>query len=531
MSQSTFSFSLPSPTRYGPRIGSIIFKRPGSTLDPVQIATPGLLTATSRGVVPHLSRDHHKLTNAIRWLNVPFETFLEHHPPVPTLQPGPNPLHKFLGFVPGKHILSMSARDPYDGRDMPTNGHSHLCVYSLRGVRKLSPAHWRSYVLACQPDVVFALSDIPFTEPPYSQKRLTKSIERTATWLSNILHPTENDGPLNVLVQMAGGTSIPARKAFSDSLLEPLFGSEAEAIKPFTTLDEGVAGYTFDLVPLRLSLEVAEKKNPRVSSPIDLNPVMPSHTEQIIPLLKTSLASLPEMKPRLINSTESPHEILHYISAVGIDLFDGHWAQRAADIGVALDFEFPVRASTSTESKLDIGHNLYDAKYSLDFKPVADSFRGALSTDDPEKPICHCAACSPISPSTRIYHGFDTPDASGEPSRDPTAALLYRPHYRRAYIHHLLHTHEMSAHTLLVMHNLEVLDAFFTGIRKVIAEAPESWEAEVRKFEATYDEKLGVFDGAKASWQEVELARGKGRLAREKSKQEEATLGTVVELE
>ena len=41
---------------------------------------------------------------------------------------------------------------------------------------------------------------------------------------------------------MAGGTSIPARKAFAESLLEKLYGPEAEAIKPFEKLDDGVVG-------------------------------------------------------------------------------------------------------------------------------------------------------------------------------------------------------------------------------------------------------------------------------------------------
>ena len=366
--------------------------------------------------------------------------------------------------------------------------------------------------------MVFALSDIPFTDPPYSQKRLTKSIERSAAWLSTVF---SSEIQQNVFVQMAGGTSLPARKAFSDSLLEHLHGSEANAIKPLTTLDEGVKGYTFDLVPLRQCLE-AQEKTPHTSSLMDTNNPIPPHLKQIVPLLKTSLDPLPVQKIRLVNSTESPHEILHYISNVGIDIFDAHWAQRAADIGVALDFAFPVR---SAGTKKDIGHCLYDTQYTLDFTPLADSFRGALS-EDHATPICPCAACSPIVPATRIYHGADAPDLLGMELREE-ASTIYRPHISRAYIHHLLHTHEMSAHALLVMHNLAVLDAFFAGVRQLISEAPERWEAEVLKFGDQYDEALAVFDRAKASWKQVELARGKGRLAREKKK--EGNLGTSVE--
>jgi len=69
----TFSISSSSSVAlYGPRIGTILYRH--QTGDAIKIQTPGLTTATSRGVVPHLSRDHHRATGAIRWVNVPFET-------------------------------------------------------------------------------------------------------------------------------------------------------------------------------------------------------------------------------------------------------------------------------------------------------------------------------------------------------------------------------------------------------------------------------------------------------------------------
>lgn len=104
-----------------------------------------------------------------------------------------------------------------------------------------------------QPDIAFALCDTPFTAAPHSQKRLVKSIERSAAWLADLLRPVENttdDSPastLNVFVHMAGGTSTSVRRAFSQSLVETLHGMEANAVKPLLCLDEGVAGYAFDL--------------------------------------------------------------------------------------------------------------------------------------------------------------------------------------------------------------------------------------------------------------------------------------------
>jgi hypothetical protein len=315
---------------------------------------------------------------------------------------------------------------------------------------------------------------------------------------------------------MAGGTSIPARKAFAENLLEKLHGREAEAIMPLEKLDDGVVGYSFDLVPLRQSLNAQHPEG---------NDLTSSHTDLLIPLLESSLAVLPITKLRLINSAKSPHEILKLISTIGIDLFDAQWVQEAANIGIALDFQFPVIGNE--ERRAEIGHNLYDSKFNLDFNPLANAFRGAFTTDDIDLPICTCAACSPMSPSTRICHGVDTPSNDDKhTSNNPQ----YKPHFTRAYIHHLLHTHEMSAHALLAMHNLQVLSAFFAGIRHVLeSSTSEQWTKEVDRFTKMYDESLDVFDTARLSWKEVDLARGKGRLVREKEKEKKAGQEMVVD--
>ncbi|PPQ68233.1 hypothetical protein CVT24_005041 [Panaeolus cyanescens] len=522
----TFTFTLSTRSnaaRFGPRIGTISLKRPipsSSSENDLQISTPSLITTTSRGVVPHLSRDHHSQTSAIKWVNVPFETFLEHNPPVPTLQPGNDPLHTFLGFGLGRHLVSMTARDPADGREMPPNGNKQISAMTLRGVRKLSPTEWRNYTQTCNPDIVFALSDTPFTDPPYSQKRLTKSIDRSASWLATMLAPSPRGTP-NIILHMAGNTSIPARTAFSSSLLEPLFGPEAEAIAPFKTLDEGVTGYSFDLVPIRQGIDALERKN-GIDAPVS-----------IAPLFESSLNRLPTEKIRIVNSVQTPHEVLDLISTIGIDMFSAECAQNAANVGVAFDFAFPVRGGEVVGEKKQLGHNLYDTKYAFDFIPFADSFRGELPPDtngvqqtvvDETLPVCPCMACSPFTPPSRLYHGVDTPDHSlaEEQFTHPDGSSLYQPPFTRAYLHHLLHTHEMSAHALLAMHNLEVFESFFKGIREVIAanegreDGEKRWNVEVQRFKDTYDDNLRVVEEASVGWKEVDLARGKGRLAREK---------------
>jgi hypothetical protein len=373
---------------------------------------------------------------------------------------------------------------------------------------------------ACKPDVITAVSDIPFTPPPYSQKRIMKSLERSTAWLAELLrrevasHEDNGSGQCNVLVPLAGSHDVRARRAFSEGLVEPLYGKDAELVAPLRTLDEGVSGYVLDLVPLKMSLTGTES----------------SHiSEATVKLFQESLAPLPPQKLRVVHSPESPHEVLRLIRDVGIDLLDAPWAQRAADLGVALDFRFPVMEAVPAagqpcspplyrnNGKRDIGHNLFSNSYAHDHSRLASLFLDAASWsqvpnhEETRDLVCPCAACSPLTRQEYIVHSAaDTfrPAESPEPN----------PPFIRSYLHHLLHTHEMSSHALLVMHNLTVVDRFFAGIRRTLTE-PEGearFRKEVERFHDRYDEQLTVFDEARAQWAKVEKERGKGRLAREK---------------
>jgi len=73
----------------------------------------------------------------------------------------------------------------------------------------------------------------------------------------------------------------------------------------------------------------------------------------------------------------------------------------------------------------------------------------------------------------------------------------------------------MSAHALLVMHNLTVLDAFFAGVRGVLQHGVD-FEEQVDIFVAEYDEGSAIIEEARMVWKNVDMARGKGRLARER---------------
>ncbi|KAI0670651.1 tRNA-guanine(15) transglycosylase-like protein [Trametes maxima] len=554
--RSLFTPSATTP-KFGPRVGTIVLDR-GDGASPHQTDTPALLTATSRGIVPHLSRDHIHLTQAIRHIQLPFESFIDRNPPIPTLVGGPHPLHTFLGYSPQNHVITLTLRDPSDGRKMPPNGNDFVSAHCTRGVRKVTASAWSTNVQKCRPDIVIALSDTPFTPAPHSQKRLTKSIERSIAWISDLLRissetSSADSRPRHILLHMAGGSNADARSEFADRLTDPVEHRDVDTLAPFNTLDEGISGYVFDLLPLRTAL-LAESRpiSPdeadlagglvRVS---DRHRSSPELSSYLADLLQTSLQNLPQDKPRAVNSPASPHEVLRLVRDVGVDLVDSFWAQRASDMGIALDFHFPVpddlvvscsnlRTTRKRGSgKSDLGHNLFDSIYRHDHSRLASTFldgRSASSDNNPKGFVCDCAACTPRAPSARILHSTVDVQAWQDPAC-PTSPSALQPPSTRAYIHHLLHTHEMSAHALLTMHNLSVFSGFLAGIRAVVKDAgPEAFAREVARFEEAYDEDLLLWAEAEAMWLEVEWARGKGRLAREKEKQAQSTIGTAVDV-
>ncbi|KIJ33538.1 hypothetical protein M422DRAFT_35452 [Sphaerobolus stellatus SS14] len=532
----TFSFRLrsTSPSRFSPRTGHVTLTRSrptdGHDSATIELPTPSLVCATSRGVIQHLSQDNVQRTPCAKWIHVPFESFLQIDPPSISRQEGPNPLHSFLGFSPSRHLLSLSLRDPADGREVPANGKEFVSTLTSRGTRKIAAPVFRSYVTTVLPDITFAMSDIPFTPPPHSQKRTTKSVDRSAQWLANILAPLNLPSlpqtpptRLNVFVHMVGGIRDAARSAFSYMLREPLEPKERTLVQ-LKNLDEGVSGYVFDLQPLRITLLAEEQKVSLQSLGSPAVPHRPSDDkvcDTFVSLMHASLEEMPVEKPRLVNTTLSPHEMLILIRDVGIDLFDSFWVQQAATWGIALDFRFPVPAGTEEEAKKHLGHNLYDDCYAIDISRLADSFldglthsnRGESADQKNTPPVCPCGACSPTWSNEPLIHSsldeYTVPRGTVEPASP----------YTRAYIHHLLHTHEMSAHAFLAMHNFAVLDAFFAGIREVIERDPDSFENEVKRFFAVYDSTFELLDEAKRSYHEVDKARGKGRLAREKELQ------------
>ncbi|KIM28280.1 hypothetical protein M408DRAFT_329615 [Serendipita vermifera MAFF 305830] len=521
-----------APAKDGTKAGDVALQ--------IDIKTPGMICGTRRGIVKHLSQDNLALARGAEWIHAPLEDFLEHPTPIPAHHPSALPLHGFLTHPPSSHIVSLSLRNPHDNKNMPANTNAFVQARTVRGVRKVGIEDWITWCKALRPDLIWALVDAPKTltgvaDPDSegaeaseiipgegrqtSQKRTMKSMDRSWLWVEALLRGLTTSGnsaspaaPFRppIIVPLMGGCDSRAREEFSKGLVDKLDAPIAQGTGiALKRVEEGVTGYAVELADLPFN-ELSTPPVPVTDSIQDA--ASDDDPDTMVNLLRASLGPLDTAKLRIAHSAPSPHVILRLIAEAGIDLFDAPWIAEAADLGIALDFRFPAPPRSEPGGPAArIGRSLFEERFAMDFEPI-----GELDSSWP---------CQPVFSDSHILHGrLDSDQWSSSDKRGghPKA-------FTRAYVHHLLHTHEMSAYTLLHLHNLAVMNRFFDNIRSYMSQTPLStveFSKEIVRFFEAYDLPGQLFDDARRRWKEVEDARGKGSLKRERE-----TLRNVQEAE
>ncbi|KAJ7530758.1 hypothetical protein O6H91_14G017700 [Diphasiastrum complanatum] len=154
--------------------------------------------------------------------------------------------------------------------------------------------------------------------------------------------------------------------------------------------------------------------------------------EERAALLEVAIERLPAELPRHVSGLGMPEEVLEAVSA-GCDILDSTYPHTLTTGGYAMTFPLSIQDEHDSE-KLSIEEcatlgsdsskiNLRSMSYRSDTSPLLKS--------------CECHACCK---------------------------------YSRAYIHHLLNTHEMLAQTLLDIHNVTHYLRFFAAIREAISQ-------------------------------------------------------------
>ncbi|KAH0545268.1 hypothetical protein FGG08_000567 [Glutinoglossum americanum] len=154
--------------------------------------------------------------------------------------------------------------------------------------------------------------------------------------------------------------------------------------------------------------------------------------------LPEGLTNLPRLS---LDEPPNPHAVLREIS-LGIDMFVIPFVSEATDAGISLDFSFPPSDISLEHSPLrPLGVDMWDTAHARDLSPLRTG--------------CECYSC-------RNHH--------------------------RAYIQHLLSAKEMLGWVLLQIHNLTIMDEFFSSVRTSIARG--TFDADTSAFERIYEKEL-----------------------------------------
>lgn len=175
-------------------------------------------------------------------------------------------------------------------------------------------------------------------------------------------------------------------------------------------------------------------------------------------LVATVLPILPADKPRLMHGPMSPTNLLH-LASLGIDLFDSSYAHLVSDCEGALNLDildFIKAVKLKEGDGGHIGRDLVSAGPSAFAAADNDNDTSGHNDDGDTK-------YNIIFLKEKRYHDDERPLLIG-------CDCLTCTQHCRAYIHHLLSTHELLASILLTIHNTQHYNDLMEAVRESMKE-------------------------------------------------------------
>jgi queuine tRNA-ribosyltransferase subunit QTRTD1 len=351
----------------------------------------------------------------------------------------------------GERMTVVTLREP--GRFPAALGSDKgLSIDTFAGKRKAVLADYTSALLRLRPFAAVSFSE----EVSYAHAGTNKSrgsVDRSIKWFSEMAAA--------LAAASAAGAPVPGLLAYTPCM--PDAGPRAAvltrllaAIEPFTAA--GTGGEAPLVVGFALGgLHGGESPSERAAALADVLPRLPPTGVRVLP------------------GGGSPLEVLAAVAA-GVDVFDTDYPGILTQFAAAASFQYAylganvvaaapaggtasVAASATertqpapgpagnvvpppTDSGDDSKMNLRDSRYEADARPLV--------------PGCGCFACAGYTATPAHF-------VQTAPGRE----FVHRGH-SRAYVHHLLNTHEMLADVLLQVHNVYHYAAFFGAVRDAV---------------------------------------------------------------
>ncbi|XP_077986508.1 queuine tRNA-ribosyltransferase accessory subunit 2-like [Glandiceps talaboti] len=376
---------------------------------------PGCLLYARGATVPHLTKDMVATlpkVPSVTQLTLP--TLAEYHDILEDYNDG---IGKFSNQQ--ESVLFLSVQDP--GTSIPSgyNERQFVSLWCQGGRMKLSSDGFISMMKSFQPDWFECLYDGDQQAIQSSKKRNKKSVDRTLTYLDEILNAKQ--------------TMEELKKTEIFAVVEGGGISEERVRSAKETAKRPVSGFVLD----------GFHGND-----------MASHV--VKDLMATIMAELPEDKPRLIHGYGRPDQVLQAIEA-GIDIFDSSFPYLVTERGSALVFSFQYTHPAEVQNEPDESSyhdNTQHSPHPDQSKDNGDSNHGDITRQKTDYEI--------DLNDERYKEDFS--------SLVPGCQCYCCQNHTRAYINHLLLTKELLGRVLLMLHNFHHYFGFFQAIRDSIKE-------------------------------------------------------------
>ncbi|KAI1317454.1 Queuine tRNA-ribosyltransferase subunit qtrtd1 [Mortierella claussenii] len=430
--------------------------------------TPGCFMFSIKGSVPHLTPDTMRL-QSYGGVSVSLEQLLQADQPLSFDSKWPTGGFTLANYLHLEdYILLCDQRDPSytfpslspttsssdaSTRKVGANTDRHVHLSTPKGVRPLTLENYLKVVRQYRPDIMVAMADnlrydrgrqdVKFKDTRPDQKKVRKSIDRTLKWLDQILQEREGkDGMLQDRTiekekkerkerrDKRRAATAEGREQQDDEPPSPVRVPEiATEAWEDVALFAHVQGGDFEEERIRSAVETGERKGLNGfiidAGSVALSTSSESDKEAIWKDITVSLKHLPPEKPKMVYGVHAPEDILRAVQ-LGADLFDTSYPYQLTEDGKASLYHFGPSAPPPSAGAIDSNNrwlNMWDEEHSDQFVPLLEG--------------CECYAC----------HGG---------------------RHTRAYINHLLKTHEMLATVLLMSHNMFQYAKFFTDVRESI---------------------------------------------------------------
>ncbi|KAF6252340.1 tRNA-guanine(15) transglycosylase-like protein [Scenedesmus sp. NREL 46B-D3] len=372
------------------------------------IVTPTPMLYTRRGGCLFLTPDNmDKLRPDAQMVQINAMQFI-HLPSPDIIKSYGRSVHHYLG-IPSWPVFA-SNRDPTMTEYFSAKSSNNTAVYATlyTGGTQVTPERYMQAIAALQPDMYVALADeVPGDARP---KRVGQSVDRTIKWLDECIQHHQ---------------ALQQQQQQQKQQQQKQQQAEAAARVPDPQLFAAIVGAASEQERVRSAKAAAGRE---VAGFALCGFGMGEPAAARPGLMAAALQHLPADKPRVVVGLASPEEVLEAVSQ-GVDLFDCSYPTHATAQGYALCF--PLRQHEEQQQQQDYVDtecgaddsklNLWSLQYRADKGPLVQG--------------CSCFACRSHS---------------------------------RAYLHHLLHTHEMLASVLLELHNTHWWLGFFGAVQEAI---------------------------------------------------------------